>query len=260
MLRRHPFHLVDNSPWPLLASLTAFLTITNFLVFFHSGKMYFTFFFLLFLISFFWWRDVVRESTYLRFHTKVTQKNILNRIIWFISSEVFFFLRFFWAFFHSSLSPSITFRILWPPVRINVLNPLSVPLLNTVVLLSSRITVTWSHYSIYYNNRVRGIYRLTYTIFLGFFFTLLQYVEYSECSFTITDSVYRSCFFLATGFHRLHVLVGSIFLLVSLYRICKRHFTSKQHVRLECSIWYWHFVDVVWVFLYLSIYWWRSYL
>ena len=258
MSRRTPFHLVDNSPWPLLASLAGFLAITNFLLLFNTKKFFFFFLRFILIISYLWWRDVYRESTLLGFHTKLVQKNILSRIIWFISSEVFFFLRFFWAFFHSSLSPCVDLFIIWPPIRVGVLNPLSVPLLNTVVLLSSRLTVTWRHYSIFKIDREGGFWRLLYTILLRVFFTFLQYIEYSESSFTITDSVYRSCFFLATRFHRLHVLVRSLFLIVSLFRHYKRHFSSTHHIRLECSIWYWHFVDVVWVFLYLSIYWWRS--
>ena len=259
MCRLNPFHLVDNSPWPLLASMRGFFTIINFLIFFYLKTLYIIFFFFLITVSYFWWRDVYRESTLLRFHTKIVQNNILNRIIWFISSEVFFFFRFFWAFFHSSLSPSIDLFITWPPIGINILNPLSVPLLNTVVLLSSGITVTWSHYSIFKKDREGGFWGLLYTIILRIFFSFLQYIEYKECSFTITDSVYRSCFFIATGFHRLHVFIRTCFLLVSLFRHIEGHFNNKHHVRLECSIWYWHFVDVVWIFLYLSIYWWRSY-
>lgn len=226
--------------------------------FFHTRSFFKIYIFYIIIISRFWWSNIIREATLLGFHTKIVQKNIIIRIIWFIRSEVFFFLGFFWAFFHSSLSPSVSLSSLWPPIRVLVLNPIRVPILNTIVLLSSGFTVTWSHYSLLYYNLEEARRRLISTIFLRVFFTFLQYIEYIDCSFTISDSVYRSCFFMATGFHGFHVFVRTVILLVSLLRLNKRHFTSNQHVRFECSIWYWHFVDVVWILLYVSIYWWRS--
>ena len=258
MRRLTPFHLVDNSPWPFFRSIRMFLLVSNFFFLFQIKKFFAVFILYLVFISYIWWRDVVRESSYLRFHTNRVQKNLLSRIIWFISSVVFFFFRFFWTFFHSSVRVSVDLFLIWPPIRVECLKPYRVPLLNTVVLLSSRLTVTWSHYSIF-NRKLRdAIIRLFYTIRLGIFFTTLQYIEYTDSSFIINDSVYGSIFFIATRFHRFHVLVRSIFLFVSLLRIINRHFNQKQHIRLECSIWYWHFVDVVWIFLYISIYWWRS--
>ncbi len=254
-----PFHLVDNSPWPLLSSSRIFFLISNFFFLFQKKRLFIFFFFFIIIVRIIWWRDVIRESSLLRFHTNFVQKNLLIGMILFISSEVLFFFRFFWAFFHSSLRVSVNLFLIWPPIRIEVLKPYRVPLLNTVVLLSSRITVTLSHYSIFKRNLINRLIRLFFTIILGIFFTILQYVEYVDSFFNISDSVYRSVFFITTRFHRFHVLVRSIFLLVSLFRILFRHFNSNQHVRLECSIWYWHFVDVVWIFLYVSIYWWRSY-
>lgn len=259
MFRVTPFHLVDNSPWPLLSGFRIFFIVSRFLFLFQ--KMAFVvpvFVGFLRLLSFLWWRDVVRESSYARFHNLLVQKNLSTRIVWFISSEVLFFFGFFWAFFHSSLGVSVDLFLTWPPIRLEVLNPLGVPLLNTVVLLSSRITVTWSHYSLYKRDLGDSLKGLAYTVFLGVLFTGLQYMEYCDSFFIISDSVYRSVFFMATGFHRFHVIVGSIFLSVSLVRILLGHFNSLHHVRLECSIWYWHFVDVVWIFLYISIYWWGS--
>jgi len=212
----------------------------------------------IFLLSFFWWRDVIRESSYLGFHTNNVQSNLLTRMVWFISSEVLFFFRFFWSFFHSSLRVCVDLFSTWPPVRVEVLNPVGVPLLNTVVLLSSRFTVTWAHYSLLLNNYKDALYRIIFTIRLRVFFTFLQSMEYLDGFFLISDSVYRSVFYIATRFHRFHVIVRSIFLLVSAFRILAGQFNIKHHIRLECSIWYWHFVDVVWIFLYISIYWWRS--
>lgn len=205
-----------------------------------------------------WWRDVVRESSYLRFHMCMVQQRLRIGMLLFIVSEVFFFFRFFWTLFHSSLVPVLEVRRVWPPYYLNVLDPLGVPLLNTVVLLCSRITVTYSHHSVIRYNYKGSVLRLILTLRLRAFFTRLQGIEYFESSFNISDSVYRSVFFIATGFHRFHVIVGSIFLRVNLFRMVGRQTVRFQHVGYGCAIWYWHFVDVVWIFLYVSLYWWRS--
>nr|CUH72610.1 cytochrome c oxidase subunit III [Rhopalaea idoneta] len=261
MHRITPFHLVDNSPWPFLGGAGMFFLVSSLLFMFQKitiGFLFFSFFFMVFL-SFFWWRDVVRESSFLGFHSGPVQGNLLTGMVWFISSEVLFFFGFFWSFFHSSLGVCVDLFMIWPPFGVEVLNPMGVPLLNTIVLLSSGFTVTWSHYSLFYNNYFDSLIALFYTVFLGLFFTLLQYMEYNDSFFMISDSVYGSVFFMATGFHGFHVIVGSLFLIVSMFRLFLGHFNENQHVGLECSIWYWHFVDVVWIFLYISIYWWGSY-
>lgn len=259
MYRSTPYHLVDNSPWPIVRAGSFFFVVSFLFFLFQKIDIifFFPFVFLIFL-CFFWWRDVIREASFLGFHNSLVQRNLLTRIIWFISSEVFFFFGFFWAFFHSSLGVCVDLFLVWPPIRVEVLNPLRVPLLNTVVLLSSRVTVTWAHYSLFLGDLKSSFLRIIYTIILRLFFTFLQYLEYIDSRFIISDSIYRSIFFIATRFHGFHVIVRSLFLLVSCVRIYKGHFTPKQHVGLECSIWYWHFVDVVWVFLYISIYWWGS--
>lgn len=259
MKRTTPFHLVDNSPWPILGSLGFFFIVSRSIFLFQ--KFFFLFYFSCFFIiilSFFWWRDVIRETSFLRFNSPRVHINLLLGIAWFISSEIFFFFAFFWSFFHSSLSSSVDLFIIWPPNSLEVLNPLRVPLLNTVVLLSSRVTVTWAHYSIFSSRFNYSVLGIVYTIFLGVFFTFLQYIEYKDSSFLISDSVYRSVFFIITGFHRFHVLIGSCFLFISFLRLFFGHFTTVSHIRLECSIWYWHFVDVVWIFLYIIVYWWGS--
>lgn len=260
MFRANPFHLVDQSPWPIMASLCAFLVARRliFLIHIKITILLFISVFLLSLISFIWWRDVVRESSFLRFHMKIVQQRLRIRIILFIVSEIFFFFRFFWTLFHSSLAPVSEVRGVWPPFFLNVLDPLRVPLLNTVVLLSSRVSVTYSHHSVVFNNYERCVKGLRITVLLRVLFTILQRIEYYDSSFNISDSVYRSVFFIATGFHGFHVLVGSIFLIVNFFRILKGHLFITQHVRYECAIWYWHFVDVVWIFLYISLYWWGS--
>lgn len=210
------------------------------------------------VVSYFWWRDVVRESTFLRFHIINVQQRLIIRFILFIASEVLFFFRFFWTLFDSGLSPVVDVRRVWPPFFLVVLDPLGVPLLNTVVLLCSRITVTHSHYSIIERHLQDGLYSLVFTLVLRRLFTLLQRMEYYESSFSISERIYRSVFFIATGFHRFHVIVGSLFLLVQMLRINSRMVLRFQHVGFISAIWYWHFVDVVWIFLYISLYWWRS--
>jgi len=168
---------------------------------------------------------------------------------------VFFFVRFFWAYFHARLSPNIEVGSLWPPAGINPFNPFGVPLLNTIVLVSSGVRVTWAHHALIegdYDQIKRG---LIITVVLGVYFTILQGLEYYEASFSFADGVYGSTFFIATGFHGLHVLVGTLFLLVCLLRHYKREFRAAHHFGFEAAAWYWHFVDVVWLFLYLALYW-----
>jgi len=256
----HPYHLVNPSPWPYLLGSSLILTTLGLVLWFHYnntllvslGLILFTLFFTL------WIKDVIRESTYQGYHNTKVVKGLKLGFILFILSEILFFFSFFWAFFHSSLSPSIEIGYNWPPVGINVLDPFSIPLLNTCLLLSSGITVTWCHYSIINKNKTNAVFSLSLTCLLGFLFSLLQLWEYIEASFSFADSVYGSVFFLATGFHGLHVLIGTIFLLICLVRLLLHHFSNHHHFGFEAASWYWHFVDVVWLFLYIFVYWWGS--
>lgn len=230
----------------------------GFIKWFHlSNRQLFLLRFLsLLIIIYQWWRDIARERTFQGHHTSKVVLSIRWGIILFITSEVFFFISFFWGFFHSSLSPSIELGILWPPKGINTFNPLEIPLLNTLILLRSGLSVTWAHHSLIENNFRQRWKSLLLTIILGIYFSILQAYEYIEAPFAISDSVYGSSFFIATGFHGLHVIIGTIFLLVSLLRLLNNHFSATHHFGFEAAAWYWHFVDVVWLFLYLSIYWW----
>lgn len=215
--------------------------------------------FVLVLITMFqWWRDVIREATFQGCHTVQVSKGLRWGIILFILSEVLFFFAFFWAYFHRSLAPRLELGSCWPPSGITPLNPFEVPLLNTGVLLASGVTVTWAHHGLIEGNRREAIQGLFATIALGVYFTFLQAGEYHEASFTIADGAYGSSFFVATGFHGLHVLIGTSFLRVCLGRLVLQHFSTGHHFGFEAAAWYWHFVDVVWLFLYLSIYWWGS--
>nr|ATG33637.1 cytochrome c oxidase subunit III [Gastrolina depressa] len=260
MHKNHPFHLVDVSPWPLLGALSALTTMMGLIKWFHLYKnnLLLLSFFIMALIMYQWWRDITRESTFQGIHTMLVTKGMRWGMILFITSEILFFLSFFWGFFHSSLAPSIEIGMLWPPKGINSFNPTEIPLLNTIILLTSGLTVTWAHHSIMENNYSQGLQSLILTVLLGIYFTVLQGYEYLESPFTISDSVYGSSFFMATGFHGLHVMIGTTFLLVCTIRHYMNHFSPTHHFGLEAAAWYWHFVDIVWLFLYISIYWWGS--
>lgn len=262
----HPFHLVSIRPWPILISLRIINNLIIYINWFNYNL--FNFFNLntyLIIIStlttllciYQWWRDITRESTFQGSHTLNVYKNIRLGIILFITSEILFFFSFFWAYFHSALSPSIEIGQLWPPLGIISFNPYDIPLLNTIILISSGLSITWSHNSLISINLSERKKRLIITIFLGIIFTLFQLYEYIESQFTISDSIYGSTFFIATGFHGIHVIIGSTFLLICLIRMIKLQFSRKHHFGFEAASWYWHFVDVIWLFLYISIYWWR---
>nr|YP_009116608.1 cytochrome c oxidase subunit 3 [Polynemus paradiseus]BAQ20935.1 cytochrome c oxidase subunit 3 [Polynemus paradiseus] len=256
----HPYHMVDPSPWPLTGAIAALLVTSGLAIWFHHNSLVLLSLglTLLLLTMYQWWRDVIREATFQGHHTLPVQKGLRLGMVLFITSEVLFFAGFFWAFYHSSLAPTPELGGVWPPTGIMTLDPFEVPLLNTAVLLASGVTVTWAHHSIVEGNRKEAIQALVLTVILGLYFTALQAMEYLEAPFTIADGVYGSTFFVATGFHGLHVIIGSTFLAVCLLRQIWYHFTTQHHFGFEAAAWYWHFVDVVWLFLYVSIYWWGS--
>jgi len=258
----HPFHLVDPSPWPFIGAFGALGLTSGGVLYMHSyalGSILPVVSLLLVLaVMAVWWRDVIREASYQGHHTLVVQRGLRYGMLLFILSEVCFFFSFFWAFFHSALGPDINIGSIWPPIGIQALDAFSVPLLNTAILLSSGCTVTWSHHAMVAGDRKNAIIGLFFTVILGLIFTALQAMEYYEAPFTIADSIYGSTFFVATGFHGLHVIIGTLFLMVCLYRILDHQFTKHHHNGFEAAIWYWHFVDYVWIFLFLCIYWWGS--
>lgn len=257
-MNNHPFHLVDKRPWPITGSIGLITTILGLIIWFHKIEINLfiigTLIIILTIIQ--WWRDVTRESTFQGLHTIKVIIRIKLGIILFIVSEILFFSSFFWAFFHSSLAPTIEIGLLWPPKGVIPFNPLNVPILNTIILLRSGVSITWAHNALINKNYPQIIQRMILTVALGVYFSILQLYEYIESPFCISDSVYGATFFIATGFHGLHVIIGTIFILVSMIRITKLHFSNDHHVGFEASAWYWHFVDVVWLFLYISIYWW----
>lgn len=258
----HPFHLVSPSPWPILTCISL-LTLTTSGVLtmhgFYNAEYILTLAFVSLISSMsFWFRDVISEGTYLGNHTLAVQRGLNMGVALFIVSEGLFFLAIFWAFFHSALSPTVELGAQWPPMGIEAINPFELPLLNTVILLSSGVTVTYAHHSLIEGNRRGALYGLVFTVILAIVFTVLQGIEYSVSSFTISDGAFGSCFFFGTGFHGLHVIIGTAFITVGLWRVLAYHLTDNHHLGLESAILYWHFVDVVWLFLFISIYYWGS--
>lgn len=257
---RTPFLSLRRSFWPLALSLSLINLTLNIVLWFHYKRTTLCILIsLLVVISliFIWWRDVIRESL-IGFHTSKLELRMRFGFLLFIAREVFFFVSFFWAFYDSSLAPSIEVGIAWPPLGILPLETYSIPLLNTVILLSRGVRITWAHHALINNLFFRALSSLAFTVFLGVYFLFLQYEEYSERAFSLADGIYGTTFFLCTGFHGFHVIVGTLYLTYVLGLILRGILTYNHHFSFEGAAWYWHFVDVVWLFLYLSIYWWGA--
>lgn len=256
----HYYHLVTPSAWPFLVAFNLFVLILGAISYMHfyGGYLFIYGLINLLFVILLWVRDVIREGTYEGMHTKVVQKNLKLGFILFILSEIMFFFGFFWAFFHCSLSPAIELGCIWPPYGINVINPFKLPLLNTMLLLLSGIYITQCH--IYLRQGIFDlvIYYYIWTLICGLLFTVIQLYEYFVATFSIADGIYGSVFYMLTGFHGAHVLVGSLLIIVCLIRTLLGHFSITHHVGFECSAWYWHFVDGVWLFLYVFVYVWGN--
>nr|YP_010534095.1 cytochrome c oxidase subunit III [Ixodes columnae]UXX50307.1 cytochrome c oxidase subunit 3 [Ixodes columnae] len=254
----HPFHMVEKSPWPFFSCISSILITISTILTLHYffSLMSILALMTLILTLFQWWRDVSREASFQGHHSSYVVWGLKMGMILFIISEIFFFLSFFWAFFHSSLSPNIEIGSMWPPQNIIPFNPFEIPLLNTTILISSGISISWSHHSIINNNFKQSFNSLLITIILGITFTFLQSWEYMEAQFSMSDSIFGSTFFMTTGFHGIHVIIGTTFLIISLLRINKNLISSSHHFGFEAAAWYWHFVDVVWLFLFTFMYWW----
>lgn len=259
-IQKHPYHIVDGSPWPILASLICLIMTSGGVMKlqgYEKGDILLPLgIILILLLMSLWWRDVIRESTLEGSHTKRVMKGIKIGMLLFIISEIFFFISFFWTYLHSSLVPTVSIGNMWPPIGIEVLEAGEIPLLNTIILLLSGGTITWSHHSIISGEKKEGEISLMLTIILGIIFIILQGLEYKNAGFTISDGIYGSIFYMSTGFHGIHIIIGTIFILVGLIRLYNNHYTKHHIVGLEAGIWYWHMVDVVWILLYICIYWW----
>ena len=264
----HPYHLVSPSPWPVVGAFGALTLAVGGIMYMHElaygsavlaiGSLLVAFTMVV------WWRDVVREAEHEGHHTPVVQLGLRYGMVLFIASEVMFFVAWFWAFFDASLFADEAQQVArvtftggtWPPTGVEVFDPFHLPLLNTIILLTSGATVTWAHHALREGKRSGLIQGLCVTVALGVAFTAVQAFEYAHAPFAFTDGIYSSTFFMATGFHGAHVLIGSIFLIVCLARSIAGHFKPEQHFGFEAAAWYWHFVDVVWLFLFFAIYWW----
>jgi len=270
---KQPYHLVDPSPWPIIGAVSALVLALGGLTYMHpdmfgpglepmlSALGIWKFLIGVALVLFTmagWWRDVIKESTTPGVHSPVVRLGLRYGMFLFITSEVMFFVAFFWAFFHFALFPEHTASGTWPPPGVKVFDPWDLPFLNTLILLTSGVTVTWAHHALLENNRKHLIYGLALTVLLGLAFTACQAYEYAHAAFGFKDGIYSSTFFMATGFHGFHVIIGTIFLAVCLGRAIKGQFTPERHFGFEAAAWYWHFVDVVWLFLFTAIYWWGS--
>ena len=258
---KQPYHLVNPSPWPLVGAFGGALTLFGIVMVAHYGNYLYLGLGLMatLAVMFFWWRDVLKESKEAGSHTPIVRIGLRYGMMLFITSEVMFFVGFFWAYFHFSLYPQNVLgavKAVWPPEGITTFDPLHLPLLNTMILLLSGCTVTWAHHSLIEGDRKGLITGLALTVLLGLSFSCFQALEYSEAPFKFWGGgIYPSVFFLATGFHGFHVIIGTLFLIVCLLRAMKGDFTPQRHFGFEAAAWYWHFVDVVWLFLFVCIYW-----
>ena len=255
----HPYHLAEPSPWPIMGTIAAGVTAGGLVMFMHDITPWvLPLGFLLVLGTMYtWWKGVVHEAEG-GAHTPVVQLGLRYGMSLFIASEVMFFFAWFWAFFNASLFPTDEIGGIWPPKGVEVFDPWSVPIINTIILLSSGVTVTWAHHGLRKGDRKTLINGLWLTVLLGALFTSLQAYEYMSAPFNFTGGIYGTTFFMATGFHGAHVIIGTIFLAVCLARSYQGHFTPQHHFGFEAAAWYWHFVDVVWLFLFTFIYWWAS--
>jgi len=269
---KHDYHLIDPSPWPLIGAFAGLLLATGALLFMHdkSGGVVTLIagFAAVIFTMFVWWKDVINEGKS-GDHKSIVRHGLRVGMALFILSEVMFFFAFFWSFFKAALAPEFVFdgnhifeqgiQVLegvWPPVDVETLNAWDLPLINTLILLLSGTTVTWAHYALLKNDRKNLIRGLLITVLLGISFTALQAVEYGHATFGFKDGIYSSNFYMATGFHGAHVLIGTIFLAVCLVRALKGEMSEKHHLGFEFAAWYWHFVDVVWLFLFAFVYVW----
>jgi cytochrome c oxidase subunit 3 len=261
---KQPYHLVDPSPWPIVGAAGGGMLLTGivFATHYHNYLLLIAGLAVVLFTMFKWWSDVIKESHTPGLHSPVVRLGLRYGMTLFISSEVMFFVAFFWAFFHYAIFPQHVLGIAnptWPPPGIHTFDPFHVPFLNTMVLLLSGITVTWAHSCLLNNDRQNLILGLALTVGLGMSFTVLQAYEYSNAPFAFSGGgIYPSVFFLATGFHGFHVIVGTCFLAVCWLRARAGDFTPQQHFGLEAAAWYWHFVDVVWLFLFCFIYVWGA--
>lgn len=263
----HDYHLVNPSPWPILVSFALLLTAVGGIMLLHKvefGPIIFSAGLLAVIaVAASWWRDVVKEGIHDKAHTHVVRQGLRLGMALFILSEVMFFFAFFYSFFHAKIFPAgilegvwVQKEGIWPPAGIQTFDPWDIPFINTLILLLSGTTLTWAHHAVQHNNQKDAVRGLALTVLLGISFSCVQALEYFHAPFGFKQGIYAANFYLATGFHGVHVIIGTIFLAVCLVRAKKGQFTPEGHLGLEFAAWYWHFVDVVWLFLFAFVYVW----
>jgi cytochrome c oxidase subunit 3 len=250
----HDYHILPPSPWPFLGAISAFAMLLGAVFMFHdyTSALFFLGLFGVLYTMYSWWSDVVQESR-VGDHTPVVQIGLRYGMLLFIISEVMFFAAWFWSFFKHAIYPASG---AWPPTGIETFDPWHLPLINTLILLTSGATVTWAHHGLLEGDRKAMVNGLLVTVFLGVVFTTFQAYEYLHAHFSFSGNIYGANFFMATGFHGAHVIIGTVFLAVCLARAMKGQFSPEKHIGFEAAAWYWHFVDVVWLFLFAGIYIW----
>jgi len=248
------FHVLSLRLWPILISLAVLIRFVRLYISMKVGFNILLFIAAVVILN--WFKDVSRESDFLVEHRFLNNIFFKTGIILFITSEVIFFVSFFWCYFDFVLVVDYELGGVWPPKGIQSINPFSVPLLNTLILLSSGVLITWRHFSILNNDWFYSVVTLFFTLVLGIYFLFVQYQEYIDATYTFIRRGYGRIFFLATGFHGFHVILGCILISARLYRLVILRCDALCHYNFEFSAWYWHFVDVVWLFLFIFIYWW----
>ena len=262
MTKKHPWHLIEPSPWPAFGTVALLTMALGGIWFMHGGPLwgFLTGVIILLFTCKRWWRDVVSEAEGGTDHTPPVQRGLRVGMVLFIASEVMFFFAFFWAFFHSSVPLfSKVAAPVWPPEGVRPLETWTIPFLNTLILLTSGATVTYAHHALRSGDRPKAVRGIALTVLLGFTFLGFQAYEYGHAAFGLGDGIFSSTFYLVTGFHGFHVFIGACFLTVCFFRARAGHFKPDQHVGFEAAAWYWHFVDVVWLFLFVWVYWWGGF-
>lgn len=261
-IQLHPFHLVGPSPWPIFVSFSLMNLALSLGLTSHGyiGNLY------VLLLSFItilygmtlWFKDIIAESTYLGDHTIAVKRGINQGFLLFVVSEILIFMSLFWAFLHSALNPTIELGMAWPPTGIEAISPAELPLLNTIILLASGVTITYAHHALINGDRTNTLYGFIYSTILIILFVFCQFLEYKFSSFTLCDGVYGSTFFSLTGLHGIHMMMLIIMLAICTWRIYNYDFTNTSHVGAETTILYLHVLDVIWLFIYIIVYWWGS--
>ncbi len=266
--KNHDYHMVEPSPWPFVMSVAIFVMAIGLIAWMHDWTPFVLAIGVVAVLytMYAWWSDVVKEANNGVDHTPVVQMHHRYGMMLFIASEVMLFAAFFWAYFDGffrfddieQYSRVAATGGHWPPLGVEVFDPFHLPLFNTLILLTSGTTVTWAHHALLEGDRKGLRWGLALTVALGVLFSIVQYLEYTHAGFSFTGNMYGSTFVMATGLHGFHVLVGTIFLAVCLIRAERGDFTPERHLGFEFAAWYWHFVDVVWLFLFASIYVWGA--